>query len=192
MIEVIDAAQQRGDTVGGVFVVIARGVPVGLGSHTAWNTRLDGRIAQAMMSIQAMKAVAIGAGFEIAAVPGSQAHDEIFYDPDRRQFYRKTNRAGGLEGGITNGMPIVVQVAMKPLSTLARQCALQSVDIQTKEPFAAQVERTDSCAVPAGGVVGEAMLAIVLAEAWREKFGGDSLEEVRRNYESYLEYVRSY
>ena len=144
------------------------------------------------MSIQAIKAVGIGMGFQIASVPGSEAHDAIYYDSERAAFYRRTNRAGGLEGGITNGMPIVVYAVMKPLSTLAKQCALQSVDIATKESFAAQVERTDSCAVPAAGVVGEAMLAIVLAQAWREKFGGDSIEEVRRNYEGYLEYVRNY
>lgn len=189
MTEHIDQAQQQGNTVGGVFTVIARGVPMGLGSHIAWNTRLDARIAAAMMSIQAVKGVSFGLGFEVAATPGTEAHDEIFYDP-QRGFYRKTNRAGGLEGGITNGMPLVVHVAMKPLSTLAR--ALRSVDVQTKEPFDAQRERTDSCAVPAAGVVGEAMLAMVLAEAWLEKFGGDSLEEIRQNVNAYLEYLRTY
>ncbi|MBM3213510.1 chorismate synthase [Candidatus Poribacteria bacterium] len=188
MIEHIDAAQRRGDTVGGVFTVIARGLPIGLGSHIAWDTRLDARIAGAMMSIQAMKGVSIGLGFDAAGIPGSEAHDEIFYDADECRFYRETNRAGGLEGGITNGMPLVVNVAMKPISTLGRP--LRSVDVHTKEPFEAQKERTDSCAVPAGGIVGEAMLAVVLAEAWLEKFGGDSLSEVRRNVEGYLESVR--
>jgi len=185
----IEQAQREGNTVGGVFTVVARGVPVGLGSHVAWDRRLDGRIAAAMMSIQAIKGVAFGLGFEVAATPGTEAHDEIFYDRERG-FYRQTNRAGGLEGGITNGMPLVVHVAMKPLSTLGR--ALRSVDVRTKEPFEAQKERTDTCAVPAGGVVGEAMLAIVLAEAWLEKFGGDSMEEVRRNVAAYLEDVRAY
>ncbi|MDA1190485.1 MAG: chorismate synthase, partial [Candidatus Poribacteria bacterium] len=172
MVAFINAAQRQGDTVGGVFTVVARNVPIGLGSHTSWDTKLDGRIAAAMMSIQAMKGVSIGLGFEAARTPGSEAHDEIFYDEADRRFYRETNRAGGLEGGITNGMPLVVNVAMKPLSTLARP--LRSVDVNTKEAFTAQKERTDSCAVPAGGVVGEAMLAIVLMEAWREKFCGDS------------------
>ncbi|MBT3268086.1 chorismate synthase [Candidatus Poribacteria bacterium] len=189
MVDFIKRCQKSGDTCGGVFTVVAKGLPVGLGSHTSWDRKLDGRVAAAMMSIQAMKGVAIGLGFDGAALPGSQAHDEIFYDNDRRSFYRETNRAGGLEGGITNGMPLVVHVAMKPISTLAR--ALRSVDVNTKEPFTAQKERTDSCAVPAGGVVGEAMLAIVLAEAWLEKFGGDSLAEMRRNYESYQDYVRA-
>jgi chorismate synthase len=189
MIEFIKKCQKSGDTCGGVFTVVAKGLPVGLGSHTSWDRKLDGRIAAAMMSIQAMKGVGIGLGFDGAALPGSQAHDEIFYDEGERRFFRETNRAGGLEGGVTNGMPLVVHVAMKPLSTLAR--ALQSVDVNTKEPFTAQKERTDSCAVPAGAVVGEAMLAIVLAGAWLEKFGGDSLAEIRRNYESYQEYVRS-
>lgn len=189
MIEFIKTCQKSGDTCGGVFTVVAKGLPVGLGSHTSWDRKLDGRVAAAMMSIQAMKGVGIGLGFEGAALPGSQAHDEIFYDEATREFYRETNRAGGLEGGVTNGMPLVVHVAMKPISTLAR--ALRSVDVNTKEPFTAQKERTDSCAVPAGGVVGEAMLAIVLADAWLEKFGGDSLAEIRRNYESYQEYVRS-
>ncbi len=189
MVDFIKSCQKNGDTCGGVFTVVAKGLPVGLGSHTSWDRKLDGRVAAAMMSIQAMKGVAIGLGFDGAEIPGSQAHDEIFYNDDEKQFYRETNRAGGLEGGITNGMPLVAHVAMKPISTLAR--ALRSVDVNTKEAFTAQKERTDSCAVPAGGVVGEAMMAIVLADAWLEKFGGDSLAEVRRNYESYQAYVRS-
>ncbi|MAF11929.1 chorismate synthase [Candidatus Poribacteria bacterium] len=190
MVDFIKQCQKSGDTCGGVFTVVAKGLPVGLGSHTSWDRKLDGRVAAAMMSIQAMKGVGIGLGFDGAALPGSQAHDEIFYDNEARDFHRETNRAGGLEGGITNGMPLVVHVAMKPISTLAR--ALRSVDVNTKEAFTAQKERTDSCAVPAGGVVGEAMLAIVLADAWLEKFGGDSLAEMRRNYESYQDYVRSF
>jgi chorismate synthase len=190
MVAHIDDAQRQGDTVGGVVTVIARGVPVGLGSHVAWDRKLDGRIAAAMMSIPAIKGVSLGLGFAVAETAGSLAHDEIFYDAERRAFRRETNRAGGLEGGITNGMPIVVHLAMKPLSTLAR--ALRSVDIRTKEPFDAQTERTDSCAVPAAGVVGEAMLAIVLAGAWMEKFGGDSLAEAQRNYRGYMEHVREF
>jgi len=188
MTECIDNAQQHGDTVGGVVTVVARGVPIGLGSHVSWDRKLDARVAAAMMSIQAIKGVSIGLGFDSATLPGSQAHDEIFYENDERSFYRETNRAGGLEGGVTNGMPIVAHIAMKPLSTLARP--LRSVDFNTKEPFVAQKERTDSCAVPAAGVVGESMLAIVLADAWLEKFGGDSLDEVRRNFEGYQAYVR--
>lgn len=190
MMEYINQRQRNGDTCGGVAAVVARGVPPGLGSHTAWNRKLDGRIAQAMMSIQAIKGVSIGEGMRVAGVPGSEAHDEIFYDDERRAFYRKTNRAGGLEGGVTNGMPVVALIAMKPISTLARP--LQSVDIQTKEPFIAQKERTDSCAVPAAGVVGEAMMAIVLATAFLQKFGGDSLSEMKRNVDGYLEYARNF
>ena len=190
MMEYINNRQRQGDTCGGVAAVVARGVPIGLGSHTAWDRKLDGRIAQAMMSIQAIKGVSIGEGMRVAGVPGSEAHDEIFYNNEARAFYRKTNRAGGLEGGVTNGMPVVALIAMKPISTLARP--LQSVDVQTKEPFIAQKERTDSCAVPAAGVVGEAMMAIVLAQAWLEKFGGDSLSEVRRNVDGYAQYARDF
>ena len=188
MMETIDNAQRHGDTVGGIVTIIARGLPVGLGSHVSWDRKLDSRIAGAMMSIQAIKGVSIGLGFDVAGTPGSEAHDEIFYNDEARQFYRETNHAGGLEGGITNGMPVVVHIAMKPLSTLAR--ALRSVDFNTKEAFNAQKERTDSCAVPAAGVVGEAMLAIVLADAWLEKFGSDSMIELRRNVEAYETYVR--
>ncbi|WP_456436554.1 chorismate synthase, partial [Thermovibrio ammonificans] len=155
----IDGAKAKGESLGGVFVVFATGVPVGLGSHTQWDKRLDGRIAQAIMSIQAIKGVEIGLGFEAARLPGSKVHDEIFYSQERG-FYRLTNNAGGIEGGITNGEPIVVKAAMKPIPTLYKP--LRSVDIKTKEPFEASVERSDVCAVPAAAVVGEAMLAIVI------------------------------
>jgi chorismate synthase len=188
MIEAIDAARAAGDTVGGVFEVVARGLPVGLGSHVAWHRRLDARLAAALMSIQAMKGVEIGLGFEASRLRGSQVHDEIEADPGRRLsggFRRRTNRAGGLEGGMTNGEPLAVRVAMKPLSTLMRP--LESVDLDTGAAAAAVRERSDVTAVPAAGVVGEAMVAIVLADAMREKFGGDSLVEMRANFDAYLD-----
>ena len=188
MVARIDAAKTAGDTVGGVFEIVVRGLPVGLGSHTAWHGRLDGRLAAALMSIQAMKGVEIGLGFEASRRRGSEVHDEIEADPENRLgggFRRRTNRAGGLEGGMTNGEPLAVRVAMKPLSTLMRP--LKSVDLDTGEVAAAVRERSDVTAVPAAGVVGEAMVALVLADAMREKFGGDSLQEMRSNFESYLE-----
>jgi len=187
MIDGIDHAKEHGDTLGGVFEVVARGLPAGLGSHVAWDRKLDGRIAGAMMSIQAMKGVEIGMGFEAARRPGSQVHDEIERDAGRRNtggFRRITNSAGGLEGGITTGEPIIVRVAMKPLSTLMRP--LRSVDLRTGRRADAIRERSDVVALAAAGVVGEAMLAIVLADALLEKFGGDSMAELRRNVESYL------
>jgi chorismate synthase len=188
MIESIDAARSEGDTVGGVFEVVARNLPVGLGGHISAETRLDGRLAWALMSIPAQKGVEIGLGFEAARRRGSAVHDEIEADPDRRRsggFRRRSNGAGGLEGGMTNGEPLVVRVAMKPLSTLMRP--LQSVDLDTGEAAAAVRERSDVTAVPAAGVVGEAMIALVLADAMREKFGGDSLGEMRANFEGYLD-----
>lgn len=179
-----DAAHQ-GDTLGGVFEVIAAGAPPGLGSHAQWDRRLDGRLAQALMSIQAIKGVEIGLGFEAARRPGSEVHDPIGHDAAARAFTRASNRAGGVEGGISNGMPIVCRAAMKPIATLKR--ALPSVDVRTKEPYAAAFERSDVCAVPAASVVGEAMVAITLAGAMLEKLGGDSLAELRRNLDGYLE-----
>jgi chorismate synthase len=187
MIEAIDAARAAGDTLGGCFEVVARGVPVGLGSHVSWDRKLDGRIAGAMMSIQAMKGVEIGLGFEASRRPGSRVHDEIERAPDSTRtggFRRTSNSAGGLEGGITTGEPIVVRVAMKPLSTLMKP--LRSVDLRTGDRADAVRERSDVVALPAAGVVGEAMLAIVLADAMLEKFGGDSLGEMKRNYAAYL------
>src|SRR6266542_239678 len=182
MVEEIDEARKANESLGGVFEVRAFGVLPGLGSHVAWNERLDARIAQAMMSIHAMKGVAIGDGFELAGRVGSQAHDEIFWDSERG-YFRETNRAGGIEGGMTTGDAIVVRVAMKPLPTLTKP--LRSVDIESKEPAAALRERTDSCTVPAAGVVGEAMLALELARACREKFGGDGMQDVLAAVEAY-------
>ncbi|HEY4281080.1 MAG TPA: chorismate synthase [Conexibacter sp.] len=186
MVQEINTLRKANESLGGTFEVIAFGVVPGLGSHISWEERLDGRIAMAMMSIQAMKGVGIGNGFDLAAVPGSQAHDEIFYD-DERGYYRETNRAGGLEGGMTTGEPVVVQVGMKPIPTLTKP--LRSVDIETHEPAQALRERTDSCTVPAAGVVGEAMLAQVLAEAYRKKFGGDHIDDVREAVRAYEERI---
>lgn len=190
MMAKIDEAQKAGDTLGGIFEVVAHSVLPGLGSHTQWDLKLDGRLAQAIMSIPAVKAVEIGLGASISGWLGSQVQDEIYYDSSRRTFYRQTNHAGGLEGGITTGSDIRVRGHLKPLSTLRRP--LMSVDIQTKEPAKGHFERSDVTSVPAAGVVGEAMVAIVLAHAMREKFGGDSLAEMRRNVEGYLEQMRHY
>ncbi len=189
--KLIDFAKEEGESLGGVFEVFATGVPVGLGSYVQWDRRLDGRIAQAMMSIQAMKGVEIGEGFKLAEKFGSQAHDEIFYDKEKG-FYHKTNRAGGIEGGVTNGEPILVRVAMKPIPTLMRKKSLQSVNIKTKEPFDAAKERSDVTAVPAAAVVGEAMLAIVLANAIVEKFGNDNWIEIKKRIQEYKEYVKNF
>jgi chorismate synthase len=195
MMNRIDKAIKDGDSLGGVFEVFAVGVPVGLGSHIQWDLKLDGRLAQALMGIQAIKAVETGLGFAMAAAPGSRVMDEIYYDssasrPAGLAFFRKSNNAGGIEGGISNGMPIVIRVAMKPIPTLRRP--LMSVDIRTKRTFEAAYERSDVCAVPAAAVVGEAMTALILADAFLEKFGGDSVKEVRRNYRSYLSYVNGF
>jgi chorismate synthase len=189
MIAAIDAAKEDGDTLGGIVECIVEGVPVGLGSHVQWDRKLDGRIAQAVLSIQAFKGCEIGIGFEAAKLRGSKVHDEIMHNEDRG-FHRASNRAGGFEGGMTTGEPIVVRGVMKPISTLYK--ALQSVDIDTKEPFTAQVERSDTCAVPAAGVIMENIIAWEVANAFLEKFGGDSLEEIRNNYNSYLEQIKSY
>jgi chorismate synthase len=190
MIAKIKEAKEKGDTLGGVFEVIVENPPIGLGSYSQWDRRLGARLAFALMSIQAMKGVEIGMGFEAARRFGSEVHDEIFYDEARETFYRKTNNAGGLEGGVTNGQPIVLRVAMKPISTL--YSPLKSVDIKTKEPFEATVERSDICTVPAAGVIGEGIVAFEIAAAMAEKFGGDSLIEMKRNYDSYMEYVKNW
>ncbi|MBI4412158.1 MAG: chorismate synthase [Deltaproteobacteria bacterium] len=190
MIAKIDEVKKKGDTVGGIFEVIISNLPPGLGSHVQWDSKLDGRLAQAILSIQAIKGVEFGAGFGEGRRPGSEAHDEIFYDDQNRRFYRKTNRAGGLEGGMTNGEPIIIRAVMKPISTLYRP--LHSVDIETKKELSASVERSDTCAVPAASVIAENVAAFEIARAFLEKFGGDSLREVRRNYEGYLEQVRNY
>ncbi len=187
---VVDEAYKTGDTVGGVFEVVAHGVPAGLGSHIAWDTRLDGRLAQAIVSIQAVKGVEVGAAAEGAASFGSKVQDSIHYQREERRFTRGANRAGGLEGGITNGQDIVLRGMLKPISTLRRP--LESVDLVTREPALAAYERSDVSVVPAAGVIGEAMTALVLAGAMLEKFGGDSLTETKRNFEGYLEQVKSY
>lgn len=190
MIEQIRTAKHRGDTLGGVFEVVVINPPIGLGTYAQWDRRLSARLTMATMSIQAMKGVEIGMGFESARRFGSEVHDEIYYNQAGREFVRHTNNAGGLEGGITNGQPIVMRVAMKPISTL--YSPKKSVDIQTKEPFEATVERSDICTVPAAGVVGEAVIAYEMANALIEKFGGDSLDEMKRNYDSYQAYVKSF
>jgi chorismate synthase len=204
MIARIDEAKEKKDTVGGIFEVAAFNVPIGLGSHVQWDRRLDTRLSAAMMSIQAIKGVEVGEGFHVAGVWGSAAHDEIYFDKlsnnfdgstelaevrlsnnfdDARGFIRKTNRAGGIEGGISNGEPVVVRVAMKPLSTLMRPLA--SVDIKTKEAVEAHIERSDVCAVPAAAVIGEAMMALIIADAFLEKFGGDSMKEIEERVEQW-------
>lgn len=203
MMAKIDEAKKAGDTLGGVFEVIVVGVPPGLGSHVHWDRKLDGRLAQAVMSIQAIKGVEIGLGFEVAERFGSEVHDAIGYRPypedapveatdrtsgERYGFYRMTNRAGGFEGGMTTGEPIVIRGAMKPISTLYKP--LDSVDFYTKEPFKASIERSDTCAAPAAGVVAEAVVAIEIANAFLEKFGGDSIKEIERNYTGYLASLR--
>ena len=190
MKEVVDEAYRTGDTAGGVFEVVARGVPAGLGSHTTWDSRLDGRLAQAIVSMQAVKGVEVGFAAEGAASFGSKVQDTIHYDREARHFTRGANRAGGIEGGMTNGQDILVRGMLKPISTLRRP--LESVDLLTREPSPAAYERSDVCVVPAAGVIGEAMMAIVLAQAFLEKFGGDSLTETRRNFDSYLEQVKNY
>ena len=207
-----DSARKNGDSCGGVFEVVLTGVPPGLGSHTQWDRKLDGRLAMALMSIQAIKGVEVGMGFEAAERFGSEVHDEIYYrgqgSRDERhrsafhgrgnefwpavepRFFRKTNNAGGIEGGMSNGEPIILRAAMKPIPTLYKP--LKSVDIKTKKPFKASVERSDVCAVPAASVIGEAVIAFEIAESFLEKFGGDSVEETMRNYRGYLEYLREF
>ncbi len=186
MVAEIDALRKRNESLGGVFEVRAFGLLPGLGSHVSWEERLDGRLGMAILSIQAMKGVGIGDGWELAGVPGSEAHDEIFYDEDRG-FHRHTNRSGGVEGGMTTGEPLVVRAAMKPLPTLTKP--LRSVDIATLEPAQALRERTDSATIPAAAVVGEAMVAFVLADAYRRKFGGDHIDDVREAVRAYSERI---
>ena len=201
MIALIEECKKGGNTLGGIFEVVTLGLPPGLGTHTQWDRKLDGRLAQALMSIQAIKGVEIGLGFEMARRRGSQVHDEIFFDPAKMVtestprivptgFYRGSNNSGGTEGGMTNGAPLVVRVAMKPISTL--MSPLQSVDLRSKQAADASVERSDVCAAPAAAVVGESVVAFELANAFLEKFGGDSLREIQRNYERYLEQIKSY
>src|SRR3954470_23393487 len=186
MVEEINRARKANESLGGVYEVIAFGVVPGLGSHVAWDERIDGRLAQAIMSIQAMKGVGVGDGFDLAGRVGSKAHDEIFWS-EERGFYRETNRAGGIEGGMTTGDPVVVRGAMKPLPTLTKP--LRSVDLATKEPAQALRERTDSCTVPAAGVVGEAMVAFVLADECLKKFGGDHVDDALAAAAAYRERI---
>lgn len=197
MMKVIDSARERGDTVGGIFEMIVINPPVGLGSYSQWDRRLGARLAMALASIQAIKGVEIGLGFEAARLPGSKVHDEIYYKKSKAQgskikggFFRKTNNAGGIEGGITNGEDIIIRAAMKPIATLYRP--LKSVDIASKRQFEASVERSDICAVPAASVIGEAVVAFEVAKAMLEKFGGDSIKEMKRNYKAYMEYVEDF
>jgi chorismate synthase len=187
MVREIDDLRRANESLGGVFEVQAFGLLPGLGSHVSWEERLDGRLAWAICSIQAIKGVAIGDGFGVAGKPGSEAHDEIFFSRERG-YYRETNRAGGLEGGMTTGCPLIVKGAMKPLPTLTKP--LRSVDTATHEPAQALRERTDSCTVPAAGVVGEAMVAFVLADAYRRKFGGDHIDDVHAALAAYRERIR--
>jgi chorismate synthase len=183
----VDAALKAGDSVGGIFEVVAHHVPVGLGSHAQWDEKLDGKLAQAVMSIQAVKGVEIGAGVTAAGSYGSEVQDEISYDKTARRFRRSSNRAGGLEGGMANGEDVIVRGYLKPISTLRR--ALGTADLVTKEPVRAAYERSDWCVVPAAGVAGEAMVALVLADAFLQKFGGDSLAETRRNFDNYARQI---
>ncbi len=185
--KVVDKAKQEGDSLGGCFRVVARGLPPGIGSHIQYENKLDGRLAQAVMSIQAIKGVEIGLGFEAARTPGSRVHDEIHYAQDRG-FYHLSNNAGGIEGGISNGEDIIVTAAMKPIPTLYRP--LQSVDLASKQSFQASVERSDTCAVPAAAVVGEAAVAIEIARLFLEKFGGDFIEETTAHYQKYIDHLR--
>ncbi len=190
MIASIDLAKKKGDTLGGIFEIVARGLPPGLGSHVQWDRKLDGQIAQAILSIQAIKGVEIGLGFEAARRFGSKVHDSLYYNDKEKRFFRKTNGAGGLEGSMTNGELLIVRGAMKPISTLYKP--LDSIDIETKQPFKASIERSDTCAAPAAAVIAENVIAVPLANAFLDKFGGDSLSELKRNLNGYLKQVREY
>ncbi len=190
IIDEIDACKKTGDTLGGVVEVTASGLPVGLGSYVQWDRKLDARLAHALLSLQAVKGVEFGMGFEAAAVRGSQLHDEIGYDAAARHFTRLSNNSGGTEGGMSTGEPLRVRVAFKPLSTLMQP--LRSVDIKTKAQAVGTIERSDVCAIPAAAVIAEAVMAFELANSFLEKFGGDSLTEIKRNYQGYLEQVRAF
>lgn len=204
MVKLIDKAVKNGDSLGGIFEVVATGIPPGIGSHIQWDRKLDARLSLAISSIQAIKGVEVGLGFKIAEKFGSEVMDEIFYkqkakgSPPRAEqkaeedpgFYRKTNNAGGIEGGMSNGMPVIIRAAMKPIPTLKKP--LRSVDIITRENIKAAYERSDTCAVPAASVIGEAMTAITIADALLEKFGGDSMDETKRNFDAYMEYIKKF
>lgn len=186
----IDQSKERGDTLGGVVEVVATGLPPGLGSHAHYDRKIDGRLGGALLSLQSAKGVEIGLGFRMARLPGSQVHDEIFFDDETKQFVRRSNNAGGTEGGMTSGAPLVVRVAFKPLSTL--MSPLHSVDLRSKQEAVGAIERSDVCAIPAAAVIVESVVALELARVFLEKFGGDSLREIRRNVEGYLRQVREY
>jgi chorismate synthase len=190
IVAAIDQCKERGDTLGGVVEIVATGLPPGLGSHAHYDRKIDGRLGGALLSLQSAKGVEIGLGFRMARLPGSQVHDEIFFDDRTQQFERRSNNAGGTEGGMTSGAPLVVRVAFKPLSTL--MSPLHSVDLRSKEEAVAAIERSDVCAIPAAAVIVESVVAFELARAFLEKFGGDSLREIRRNFEGYLQQVREY
>ena len=190
MKKMIDQCRKDGDSLGGIFEIRVAGAPPGLGSHVQWDRKLDGRLAQSLMGLNAMKGVEMGMGFESARLTGSQVHDQIFYDAKKKRFYHDTNRAGGIEGGMTNGEEIVIRVAQKPIATLTKP--LQSVDIRTKEAVKASVERSDIVSVPAGCVIGEALVALVIADAFLDKFGGDSIPEIRRNVDGYLKQLKEF
>lgn len=190
MVAKIDEAKKAGDSLGGVFEVIVQGLPLGIGSHVQWDRKLDAQLAKAILSIQAIKGFEIGMGFGVAERFGSQVHDEITYDSASKTFHHKSNNAGGIIGGMTTGEPLVIRGAMKPISTL--YTPLQSVNIHTKEPYEASIERSDTCAVPAAGVIAENVVCIEIASAFLEKFGGDSLDETKRNFEGFLEQIKNY
>lgn len=189
IIAYIDECQKRGDTLGGVVEVVVKGLPPGLGSHAQWDRKLDGRLGHALLSLQAAKGVEVGLGFAMAQLPGSQVHDEIYFE-DEKRFVRRSNNSGGTEGGMSTGEPLVVKVAFKPLSTL--MSPLHSVDLRTKEEVEATIERSDVCAIPAAAVISESVVAFVVGQAFLEKFGGDSFVEIRRNYQGYMEQVRRF
>jgi len=190
MVALIDEAKKKGDSLGGIFEVFVEGLVPGLGSYVHWDRKLDGRLAQALLSIQAVKGMEIGEGYRNARSFGSEVHDSIDYDTKKKSFGRKSNRAGGLEGSMTTGMPLIVRGFLKPISTLYKP--LGTVDIETKEEFEASVERSDICAIAAAAVIGEAVVALALADAYLDKFGGDSLDEMKRNFEGYLKQIREY
>jgi chorismate synthase len=190
IIEAIDQAKERGDTLGGVVEVVATGLPPGLGSHAHYDRKIDGRLGGALLSLQSAKGVEIGLGFQMARLPGSQVHDEIFFDETAKEFVRRTNNAGGTEGGMTSGAALTARVAFKPLSTL--MSPLHSVDLRSKGEAVAAIERSDVCAIPAAAVIAESVVAFEVARVFLEKFGGDSLVEIRRNLEGYLRQVREY
>jgi len=190
MIDLIDKWKEAGDSVGGICEIIVAGLLPGLGSHTHHDLKLEGQLAAELVAIQAIKGIEFGGGFKLAGKPGSQVHDEIFYDPKKNKFYRKTNNSGGLEGGITTGEELIIRLPMKPIPTLSKP--LRTVNLNSKEPATAARERSDNCAVPSASIVAEAVTAIVLAKSFSKKFGGDSVKETKRNYNNYLEQIKNY